>query len=165
VADAQPEPSPDTTPAGGGTPGVKRTRERMTPQTALGSALLAYAALNGLTGLFMLTFPQALWVSIGGAEGDSVGNAYASTRFAGAALAALAVAALLVMRKPARQSTLVTVLAIEATLVAAATVLNGVIDDVPTDGWFTWLIALGSVALGGLMWWARFIARKFLKAG
>jgi hypothetical protein len=165
VADAQPGPSPDITPAGGGAPGVRHTRERMTRETALGTALLAYAGANGLTGLFMLSFPRALWVSIGGAEGESVGNAYASTRFAGAALAALAVAALLVMRKPAHQSTLVTVLAIEATLVAAATVLNGVIDEVPTDGWFTWLIALGSVALAGLMWWARVVARKVLKAG
>ena len=165
VADAQPEPSPDTTPAGGGAPGVRHTRERMTRETALGTALLAYAALNGLAGLVMLSFPRALWVSIGGAEGEGVGNAYASTRFAGAALAALAVAALLVMRKPARQSTLVTVLAIEATLAAAATVLNGAIDEVPTDGWFTWLIALGSVVLAGLMWWARVVARKVLKAG
>ena len=137
----------------------------MTPQTTLGTALLAYAALNGLTGLLMLSFPRALWVSIGGAEGEAVSNAYSSTRFAGAALAALAVAALLVMRRPARQSTLVTVLTLEATLVAVATVLNSIVDDVPTDGWFTWLIALGSVALAGFMWWARIIARKALKEG
>lgn len=165
MADAQPEPSPDTTPADRGAPGVKRPREKMTPQTALGTALLAYAALNGLAGLFMLTFPRALWVSVGGAEGADMGNAYASTRFAGAALAALAVAALLVMRKPARQSTLVTVLAVEATLVAGATVVNGILDDVPTDGWFTWLIALGSVALALAMWWARIVARRVLKEG
>ena len=38
----------------------------------------------------------------------------------------LAIAALLVIRKPARQSTLVTLLAVEATLVAVATVLNAV---------------------------------------
>ena len=137
----------------------------MTPQTTLGTALLAYAALNGVTGLLMLSFPRALWVSIGGAEGEAVSNAYSSTRFAGAALAALAVAALLVMRRPARQSTLVTVLTLEATLVAVATVLNSIVDDVPTDGWFTWMIALGSVALAGFMWWARIIARKVLKEG
>jgi hypothetical protein len=164
VSDPQQEPRPETTP-GTGAGSVKPLREGMTPRTVLGTALLAYAALNGLAGLFMLTFPRALWVSIGGAEGASVGNAYASTRFAGAALAALAVAALLVMRKTAHQSTLVTVLAIEATLVAVATVLNGVADDVPTDGWFTWLIALGSVALAALMWWARVFARKVLKEG
>ena len=166
MPDPQEEPRPAETPA---TPrdatAVRRPKERMTPQTTLGTALLVYAALNGLAGLFMLTFPRALWVSIGGADGVSVGNAYASTRFAGAALAALAVAALLVMRKPARQSTLVTVLTIEATLVAVATVLNGVVDDVPTDDWFTWLIAIGSVALAAIMWWARFVARKVLKSG
>jgi len=164
VTDSSEEPRPAETPA---TPQditeVRRTREKMTPETTLGTALLAYAALNGLTGLLMLTFPRALWVSIGGADSGVVGNAYSSTRFAGAAMAALAVAALLVMRKPARQSTLVTVLAIEATLAAAATVLNGVADDVPTDDWFTWLIAIGSVALAGFMWWARIVARKVLK--
>ena len=166
MPDPQEEPRPAETPA---VPreaaAVRRPRDRMTPQTALGTALLAYAGLNGLAGLFMLSFPRALWVSIGGAEGESVANAYASTRFAGAALAALAVAALLVMRKPAHQSTLVTVLCVEATLVAVATVLNGVVDDVPTDGWFTWLVALGSIALAGFMWWARVVARKVLKEG
>lgn len=166
MPDPQEEPKPAEPPS---TPrdatAVRRPREGMTPQTTLGTALLAYAGLNGLAGLFMLTFPRALWVSIGGAEGESAGNAYASTRFAGAALAALAVAALLVMRKPARQNTLVTVLCIEATLVAVATVLNGVIDDVPTDGWFTWLVAIGSVVLAGFMWWARIVARKILKEG
>ena len=163
-----PDPSEEPTPAEAApTPleaaGARRPRDRMTPQTALGTALLAYAALNGLGGLFMLAFPHALWVSIGGAQGEAVGNAYASTRFAGAALVALAVAALLVMRKPAHQSTLVTVLAIEATLAAAGTVLNGVVDDVPTGDWFTWLIAVVSVALAGFMWWARIFARKVLK--
>lgn len=135
----------------------------MTPETTLGTALLVYAAANGLAGLLMLTFPRVLWVSIGGASGEAVGNAYASARFAGAALAALALAALLVMRKPAGQGTLVTVLAIEATLVAVATVVNGVTDDVPTDAWFTWLVALGSVALAGFMWWARIVGRRVLK--
>ncbi len=83
VADAQPEPSPDTTPAGGATPGVRHRRERMTPETTLGTALLAYAALNGLTGLFMLSFPRALWVSIGGAEGAEISAMRARGRRAG----------------------------------------------------------------------------------
>lgn len=166
MPDPQEEPRPAETPAlPRDAAAVRRARERMSPQTTLGTALLTYASLNGLAGLFMLAFPRALWASIGGAEGESVGNAYASTRFAGAALAALAVAALLVMRKPARQSTLVTVLCLEATLVAAATVLNGIVDDVPTRAWFTWLIALGSVALAGFMWWARIVARKILREG
>ncbi|MBP1632888.1 MAG: hypothetical protein H6Q11_1176, partial [Acidobacteria bacterium] len=30
---------------------------------------------------------------------------------------------------------------------------------------FTWLIAIGSVALAAIMWWARFVARKVLKSG
>jgi hypothetical protein len=135
----------------------------MTPEATLGTALLAYAGANGLTGLLMLTFPRALWVSIGGAEGVGLPQAYASTRFAGGAMVTLAIAALLVIRKPARQSTLVTLLAFEATLAAVATVINAVIDDVPTSGWFTWLLALGSIALAGFMWWARILGRKALK--
>lgn len=140
----------------------RKPRARMTPETTLGTALLAYAGLNGLAGLFMLTFPRALWVTIGGADAF-FDRAYASTRFAGAALVTLAVAALLVIRKPSRQSTLVTVLALEATLVAVATLVNAVADDVPTDLWFEWLIALGSIALAAFLWWARIVARKALK--
>ena len=72
-------------------------------------------------------------------------------------------ATLLVMHKPSRHRTLVTALCLEATLVAAATVINRIVHDVPADGWFTWLIALGSVAFAGLMWWARIVARRLLK--
>ena len=93
----------------------------MTPEATLGTALLAYAGANGLVGLFMLTFPRALWVSIGGAD-PLYEKAYASTRAAGAMMVTLAIAALLVIRKPARQSTLVTLLCLEETLVAVATV-------------------------------------------
>jgi hypothetical protein len=165
VEDPHSAAGPEGIPVSGEKGGSRSTREGMTPQTILATALLAYAALNGLAGLLMLTFPRALWISIGGAEGEGVANAYASTRFAGAALVTLAMAALLVMRKPSRQNTLVTVLAIEATLAAAATLVNGLIDEVPTDGWFTWLVALGSVALAGLMWWARVLARRVFKQG
>jgi hypothetical protein len=142
--------------AGGG-------RAKMTPETTLGTALLAYAGLNGLTGLLMLTFPKALWVSIGGAEGPGMVQAYSSTRFAGGAMVALAIAALLVIRRPAHQSTLATLLCLEATLAAIGTILNAVVDDVPTSAWFTWLIALGSLALAGFMWWGRILGRKALR--
>jgi len=135
----------------------------MTPEATLGTALLAFAGANGLAGLLMLTFPRALWVSIGGAEGQGLAEAYASTRAMGAMMVVLAIAALLVIRKPARQSTLVTLLCLEETLVAIATVINAVADNVPTSGWFTWLITLGSIALALFMWWARIIGRKALK--
>jgi len=36
-------------------------------------------------------------------------------------------------------------------------------DKVPTDVWFDWLIALGSIALAAFMWWARIVGRKALK--
>jgi K+ transporter len=134
----------------------------MTPEATLGTALLAYAGANGLVGLFMLTFPRALWVSIGGADA-LYEKAYASTRLAGAMMVTLAIMALLIIRKPVRQSTLVTLLCLEQTLVAAATFANAAFDKVPTDGWFDWLIALGSIALAGFMWWARIVGRKALK--
>jgi hypothetical protein len=141
--------------AGGG-------RTKMTPETTLGTALLAYAGANGLAGLFMLTFPRALWVSIGGAD-PLYEKAYAATRMMGAMMVILALAALLIIRKPAHQSTPVTLLCLEETLVAVAAVLNAVADKVPTDGWFDWLLALGSIALAGFMWWARILGRKALK--
>jgi len=148
-------PTDGTTPAG-------RPRVKMTPETTLGTALLAFAGANGLAGLFMLTFPRALWVSIGGAD-PLYERAYASTRFAGAMMVTLAILALLVIRKPARQSALVTLLCIEETMVAVAVFVNAAFDKVPTDGWFDWLIALGSIALAGFMWWARIVGRKALK--
>ena len=156
---------PGETPAPRDAATARRPRAKMTPEATLGTALLAYGGLNGLTGLLMLTFPRALWVSIGGASATDAARAYASTRFAGGALFTLAVAALLVIRKPARQSTLVTLLCLEATLAAIGAFLNAVADDVPTSGWFTWLIALGSIALAGFMWWARIVGRKALKEG
>ena len=139
-------------------------KKRMTPEATLGTALLAYAGANGLAGLLMLTFPRALWVSIGGAD-PLYEKAYASTRAMGAMMVVLAVAALVVIRKPARQSTLVTLLCLEETLVAAAVFVNAAFDKVPTDVWFDWLIALGSIALAGFMWWARIVGRKALREG
>jgi hypothetical protein len=152
---------PASTPASGDA-AVGKGRSRMAPEATLGTALLAYAGLNGLAGLFMLTFPRALWVSIGGAD-PLYEKAYASTRMAGAMMVVLAIAALLIIRKPAGQSTLVTLLCLEATLVAAAAFLNASADKVPTDVWFDWLIALGSIALAAFMWWARILGRKALK--
>ncbi|MFH1331341.1 MAG: hypothetical protein ABIJ48_11890 [Actinomycetota bacterium] len=154
---------PGSAPASGdATAAARPSRRKMTPAATLGTALLAYAGLNGLAGLFMLTFPRALWVTIGGAD-PLYERAYASTRMTGAMMVTLAVAALLVIRKPARQSTLVTLFAFEATLVAFATLVNAVGDKVPTDVWFDWLIALGSIALAGFMWWARIVGRKALR--
>ena len=154
---------PGSTPSSGDATPV-RSKAKMTPEATLGTALLAYAGANGLLGLFMLTFPRALWVSVGGADA-LYEKAYASTRATGAMMIVLAVAALLVIRKPLHQSTLVTLLCVEATLVAAATLINAVADKVPTDVWFDWLLALGSIALAGFMWWARIVGRKALKEG
>lgn len=155
---------PGSSPASEGAASPGRARAKMTPEATLGTALLAFAGANGLVGLFMLTFPRALWVSIGGADA-LYEKAYASTRLAGGMMVVLAVMALLVIRKPARQSTLVTLLCLEETLVAVATFVNAAFDKVPTDVWFDWLIALGSIALAGFMWWARIVGRKALKEG
>lgn len=151
-------------PSSPGEVSARPSKTRMTPEATLGTALLAYAGANGLVGLFMLTFPRALWVSVGGAD-PLYEKAYASTRLAGAMMVTLAIMALLIIRKPARQSTLVTLLCLEETLVAAATFVNAAFDKVPTDVWFDWLIALGSIALAGFMWWARIIGRRALKEG
>jgi hypothetical protein len=138
-------------------------RPKRTPEGTLGIALLAYAGLNGLSGLLILLFPRFFWDVIGGAA-DLYGRAYDSTRFAGGALIALAVAALLVLRKPKGQNTLVTIMAVEATLVALGVVANIAFDDTPTDLWFELLMAAGSLGLAGYLWWARIVARRVLKA-
>ena len=157
------ETSPSGNAAADGTTPARPARAKMTPEATLGTALLAYAGANGLAGLLMLTFPRALWVSIGGADGTDAARAYTSTRFAGALMVTLAIMALLVIRKPARQSTLVTLFSVGETLVAAATLANALGDHPPTSLWFEWLIALGSTALAGFMWWARLVGRKALK--
>jgi len=133
-----------------------------TPEGTLATALLAYAAVNGLSGLLVALFPTAFWNTIGGAA-DLYDRAYDSTRFAGAALLALAVGALLVLRKPAGQQTLVTVFALEATLVTLAIFTNLVGDDTPTDLWFEIVMLLGAGGVAGYLWWARIKARGILR--
>jgi hypothetical protein len=132
------------------------------PEGTLATALLAYAAVNGLSGLLIALFPTAFWDTIGGAA-DIYDRAYDSTRFAGGALLALAIGALLVLRRPAGQQTLVTVFALEATLVTLAVFTNIVADDAPTDLWFEIVMLLGAGAVAGYLWWARFKARRILK--
>jgi hypothetical protein len=120
--------------------------------------------VNGLSGLLIALFPTAFWDTIGGAA-DIYSRAYDSTRFAGAALLALAIGALLVLRRPAGQQTLVTVFALEATLVTLAILTTIVADDAPTDLWFEIVMLLGAGGVAGYMWWARFKARKILRGG
>ena len=114
-------------------------------------------------GLLLLFFPRFLLDTIGGGA-DIFDRAFDLMRFSGGALVALAVGALLVLRKPAGQHTLVTVMAIEATLVAAAIITNIAIDDTPTDLWFELVVAIVSAALAAYLWWARIRARKLLQA-
>jgi hypothetical protein len=132
------------------------------PEGTLATALLAYAAVNGLSGLLIALFPTAFWDTIGGAA-DIYDRAYDSTRFAGGALLALAIGALVVLRRPAGQQTLVTVFALEATLATVAVFTNIVADDTPTDLWFEIVVLLGAGGVAGYMWWARFRARRVLR--
>jgi hypothetical protein len=155
---------PEATPSSGEATPAAKTRKRMPPEATLGTALLAFAGANGLVGLLMLTFPKALWASIGHVEDPLAAAAYTSTRFAGALMVTVALIALLVIRRPAGQSTLVTFLCIGETLVAVATFITAAIDNPPTAGWFDWPIALVSIALALFMWWARIVGRKALKA-
>ena len=139
-------------------------KKRRAPEGTLASALIAYAALNGLAGVLLLVIPRFVWVTVG--RIPSIGGVHLdSTRFAGGALVALAIGALLVLRKPKGQHTLVTVLALEATLVAIGLLMNIFIDDVTTSDLFNWVMAIISAALTVYLWWARIKARKVLKAG
>jgi len=147
---------PDPKPKADGSARVART-----PEGTLATALLAYAGINGIFGLVLLFFPRFLLDTIGGGA-DIYDRAFDLFRFSGGALVALAVGALMVLRKPEGQHSLVTVMAIEATLVAAAIITNIAIDDTPTDLWFELLIAIVCAALAGYLWWARIRARRIL---
>jgi hypothetical protein len=164
VPDAYETIRPASTPVSGEPASSGKPRRKMTPEATLGTALLAFAGANGLVGLLMLTFPKALWASIGQVSDAEAQLAYTSTRFAGALMITVALIALLVIRRPAGQSTLVTILCIGETLVGVATLLNAIGDHPPTAFWFEWPIALVSIALALFMWWARFVGRKALKA-
>ena len=141
----------------------RRLRIPQTTEGTLASALLLSAGANGVFGLMVLIFPRFVWNVLGGAA-DTFDPAYASTRFAGAVLIALAVGALLVLGRPEGQTTLVTVLALEKTLVAAALIVNLIVDEAPTAGWFEVLAMVGSAALAAYLWWARVRGRKLLRS-
>jgi hypothetical protein len=143
-------------------PTPKAARVPRTPEGTLGVALLVYAAVNGVSGLLIAFLPRLFWDTIGGASGD-LGRALDSTRFAGGALIALAIGALLVLRRPDGQHTLVTVFALEATFVAAGLATNVLVDDTVTHVAFDWVMLLGCAAVAGYLWWARVKARKILK--
>jgi hypothetical protein len=133
-----------------------------TPAGTLRTAMLVYAAVNGVSGLILLLFPRVVWDTIGGAA-DLYAVAYDSTRLAGGPLIALAVAALVVLRDPRGQSTLVSVMVTEATLVAFGGWWNLVADDVPTNLWFEIAIPVASTVLAVYLAWARVRARRILK--
>lgn len=137
-------------------------KEKKAPEGTLASALIAYAGLNGVAGVLLLLIPRFVFVTMGRAPRD-FGAYFDVTRFVGGILIALAVGALLVLRKPQGQNTLVTVLALEATLVAVGLLMTIFIDTAPTSGLFNWLMAVISAALAVYLWWARIKARKVLK--
>ena len=83
---------------------------------------------------------------------------------AGGALLALAIGALLVIRSPRGQNTLVTVMVLEATLVAVGGFWNLFVDEPPTNLWFEIVMPVGAAAVGVFLAWARFKARKVLAA-
>ncbi len=153
-------PTPDTGPEG--TRGRLRPRLPKTVEGTLSSALLVSAGLNGLFGLLMLIFPRFVWDTVGGA-GDILGPAYDSMRFAGGVLVVLAIGALLVLGRPEGQNSLVTVLALEKTLIAAAFIINVAADEAPTDLWFELVVAIGSTVVAAYLWWARIRSRKLLQ--
>ncbi len=164
LPEPQPDPLPERVePPASEQPERRRLRLPRTTEGTLASALLVSAGINGVFGLLVLIFPRFVWNVVGGAA-DTFDPAYAATRFAGAVLIALAVGALLVLGRPEGQNTLVTVLALEKTLVTAALIVNLAVDDTPLRAWFEVLAAVGSAGLAAYLWWARIRGRKLLRA-
>ncbi len=140
-------------------------RAPRTPRGTLNAALVAYMAINLAYGVPMLLFPNFLWGTIGGAEGQAL-EALESTRWAGAILVAFAAGVFLLLAVPRGQRTFVTTLALHYSLAAAAllfSTLTGEFDDiVGLRAWFPWLATV-VVALAALyIWYARFKARDLL---
>ncbi|MDX1691756.1 MAG: hypothetical protein R3290_12110 [Acidimicrobiia bacterium] len=133
------------------------------PDTTLRTAMFVYAAVNGVSGLLLLAFPRLVFDTIAGSA-DLYAVAYDSMRLAGGPLVALAVAALVVMRDPTGRNTLVTVIVLEAVLVAVGGWWNLLADDPPTNLWFEVAVPVASTVLAGYVAWARVAARRILRA-
>lgn len=139
----------------------RRQRKPRTPERTLRTAMFVVAGISGVYGGLLIAAPRFVWITLGGAA-ELHGPAYDGTRFVGGLMVGIAIAALFVLRSPATQNTLVTVMAFQATAAAGGNVLTLFSDEAATAWWFEWGAAIVTSAMALYIWWARFKARKLL---
>lgn len=154
-------PSPQPAPAQGPIESAEPTRKPRTPEWTLRTAMFVVAGVSAVYGGFLLAAPRFVWITIGGAA-ELHGSAYDGTRFVGGLMLGIAFAALFVLRSPATQNTLVTVMALQTTAAAAGNALTLFSDEAATAWWFEWGATIVTAAMALYIWWARFKARKLL---
>ena len=153
----------DVSPSGAAESKPPFPKEPRTPRSILNIGLLAFMIVSFGYGLPLLLWPDVLWGTVGGAEGDFE-RALGTTRWAGAFLTAWAVGAFFVFTRPKGQRTFVTTITLQASLASAAlfvSAVSGEFDDV-VDTWFPWLSAVIVGLLALYLWYARVKARDIL---
>ncbi|MDH3425357.1 MAG: DUF4345 family protein [Acidimicrobiia bacterium] len=139
-------------------------KEPLEAGTHLRLSIFAYVAINLAYGLPIALWPDLIWKTIAGTEGEHL-EALRSVRWAGALLVAWAIGGLLTLTRPEGRQTMVTTFALQYSFAAVALVVSSVSDEfefAPT--WFV-LVAIVAVGLTALyLWYGRWAGRRLLNA-
>lgn len=119
--------------------------------------LVIYAVVTLVFGLGMLFVPGLLKDMAGSNPVD-----FAEVRWAGGVLIALLIGALLVLRNPAKQGSLVTTLALASSLAGLAKLYSWLAHEYSGATWFLALPTVILLILSALLWWSRQRAKKIL---
>lgn len=143
-------------------PDQQQPREPLEPGTHLRLSVLAYVAINIAYGLPIALWPDLVWKTLAGVDGDQL-EALRGMRWAGAILIAWAIGGLLVLTRPRGRQTMVTTFALQFSLAAVALVVSALADEFAfADTWFV-LAAIAVVGAGGIyLWYGRWAGRAVL---
>lgn len=119
--------------------------------------LVIYAVVSLVYGLGLLFVPGVL--------GDMAGSNpvdFAEVRWSGGVIIALLIGALLVLRNPAKQGSLVTTLALAMSLAGLAKLYSLLTHEYSGATWFLALPTVILLIISALLWWSRQRAKKIL---
>jgi hypothetical protein len=145
------------------------SEESSEPPTASGRggilrwAMLWYVAVNLAIGLPLLLIPVQFLSLIG--VDDATAVALGGLRWVGAMLVAWAVAALMIVARPAGRAYFVTAGALQMTFGAAALLYSSFVDEQLASLWFHTLITVIFVGTAIYLWVARFRAKEAFQTG
>jgi hypothetical protein len=126
-------------------------------------AMLWYVAVNLAIGLPLLLIPVQFLSLIG--VDDATAVALGGLRWVGAMLVAWAVAALMIVARPAGRAYFVTAGALQMTFGAAALLYSSFVDEQLASLWFHTLITVVFVGTAIYLWVARFRAKEAFQTG